>query len=82
MVNLSIFFYLAAFQDYVKRNLKFIKIHFKDMSGKIDDLLSSRPELCICTIQRIEENEDQLQLPIEYFDHIKNMENTLKDQLI
>jgi hypothetical protein len=52
------------------------------MSGKIYDLLSSRPKLCICTIQRIEENEDQLQLPIEYFDDIKNMENTLKDQLI
>jgi hypothetical protein len=52
------------------------------MSGKIYDLLSSGPKLCMCTIQRIEENEDQLQLPIKYFDDIKNMENTLKDQLI
>ena len=73
---------LSAFQDYVKRNLQFLKIHLKDISSKLDDLLSSRPKPCICTIQRIEENEDQFQLPMDSFDHIENIENTLRDNLI
>ena len=70
---------LSAFQDYVKRNLQFLKIHLKDISSKLDDLLSSRPKPCICTIQRIEENEDQFQLQKDSFDYIENIENTLRD---
>lgn len=62
-----------------KRNIEFLKFHLKDISAKLDDLLNSRPKPCICTIQRIEENEDQFQLPMDSFDHIENMENTLRD---
>jgi hypothetical protein len=69
---------LSAFQDYVKRNLQFLKIHLNDISSKLDDLLSSRPKPCICTIQRIEETEDdQIQLPMDILD--ENMEKTLRD---
>ena len=72
---------LSAFQDYVKRNLQFLKIHLNDISSKLDDLLSSRPKPCICTIQRIEETEDdQIQLPMDILD--ENMEKTLRDNLL
>lgn len=63
----------------MKRNIEFLKFHLKDISAKLDDLLNSRPKPCICTIQRIEENEDQFQLPMDSFNHIENMENTLRD---
>ena len=63
----------------MKRNIEFLKFHLKDISAKLDDLLNSRPKPCICTIQRIEENEGQFQLPMDSFDHIENMENTLRD---
>nr|CAH0098819.1 unnamed protein product [Daphnia galeata] len=63
-------------RDYVKRNLEF------HICAKLDDLLSSRPKPCICTIQRIVENENQFQLPMDSFDHIENIENTLRDNLI
>ncbi|KAI9556075.1 hypothetical protein GHT06_018642 [Daphnia sinensis] len=57
----------AVFQDYVKRSLEFMKIPCSEMSAKITDLLESRPKPCICTIQRIEDNEEQFNLPMESF---------------
>ncbi|KAK4017731.1 hypothetical protein OUZ56_033454 [Daphnia magna] len=70
----------AVFQDYTKRSLEFLKIQFREMTAKIDDLLDSRPKPCICTIQRIEENEQQFLLPLDSFDAIEHLENSMKDQ--
>ena len=50
------------------------------MTAKIDDLLSSRPKLCICTIQRMDENEGQFTLPLDSFEAIAHLENSMKDQ--
>lgn len=50
------------------------------MTAKIDDLLDSRPKPCICTIQRIEENEQQFLLHLDSFDAIEHLENSMKDQ--
>ncbi|XP_045023919.1 uncharacterized protein LOC123471184 [Daphnia magna] len=69
-----------VFQDYTKRSLEFLKIQFREMTAKIDDLLDSRPKPCICTIQRIEENEQQLLLHLDSFDAIEHLENSMKDQ--
>ncbi|XP_045034861.1 uncharacterized protein LOC123477398 [Daphnia magna] len=69
-----------VFQDYTKRSLEFLKIQFREMTAKIDDLLDSRPKPCICTIQRIEENEQQFLLPLDSFDAIEHLENSMKDQ--
>ncbi|XP_045034789.1 uncharacterized protein LOC123475809 [Daphnia magna] len=70
----------AVFQDYVKRSLEFLKIHCREMSAKIDDLLESRPKPCICTIQRMEDNEEQFNLPMESFAAVEDMEKTMGDQ--
>ncbi|XP_057380467.1 uncharacterized protein LOC130702870 [Daphnia carinata] len=70
----------TVFQDYVKRNIEFLKIHFREMTAKIDDLLASRPKPCICTMQRMEENEEQFTLPMDSFGAIEEMEKTLSDQ--
>ncbi|XP_045036742.1 uncharacterized protein LOC123477452 [Daphnia magna] len=69
-----------VFQDYTKRSLEFLKIQFREMTAKIDDLLDSRPKPCICTIQRIEENEQQFLLHLDSFDAIEHLENSMKDQ--
>ncbi|KAI9562439.1 hypothetical protein GHT06_009869 [Daphnia sinensis] len=50
------------------------------MTAKIDDLLDSRPKPFICTIQRIEENEQQFLWPLDSFDAIEHLENSMKDQ--
>lgn len=60
--------------------MEFLKIQFREITGKIDDLLDSRPKPCICTIQRIEENEQQFLLPLDSFDAIQRLENSMKDQ--
>ncbi|KAK4006374.1 hypothetical protein OUZ56_011527 [Daphnia magna] len=69
-----------VFQDYTKRREEFLKVQFREMTAKIDDLLDSRPKPCICTIQRIEENEQQFLLPLDSFDAIEHLENSMKDQ--
>ncbi|XP_045032086.1 uncharacterized protein LOC123474223 [Daphnia magna] len=69
-----------VFQDYTKRSLEFLKIQFREMTAKIDDILDSRPKPCICTIQRIEENEQQFLLHLDSFDAIEHLENSMKDQ--
>jgi hypothetical protein len=50
------------------------------MTTKIDDLLDSRPKPCICTIQTIEENEQQFLLPLDLFDAIEHLENSMKEK--
>ncbi|XP_045028062.1 uncharacterized protein LOC116933683 [Daphnia magna] len=65
----------AVFQDYTKRSLEFLKIQFREMNAKIDDLLDSRPKPCPC-----EENEQKFLLPLDSFDAIEHLENSMKDQ--
>jgi hypothetical protein len=60
--------------------VEFLKIHFREMKAKIDDLLSSKPKPCICTIQRMDENEDQFTLHLDSFEAIAHLENSMKDQ--
>ncbi|KAK4007286.1 hypothetical protein OUZ56_012446 [Daphnia magna] len=55
-------------------------MHCREISAKIDDLLESRPKPCICTIQRMEDNEEQFHLPMESFAAVEDMEKTMGDQ--